>query len=43
VFNLPIRENERHRENRALLALAILASAALWLLPGLWAWRAFGG
>jgi hypothetical protein len=32
-----------HRENRAMLALALIASAALWLMLGLYVWRALGG
>ena len=32
-----------YRENRIGLTLVILASVALWLMQGLWVWRAFGG
>jgi hypothetical protein len=31
------------RESRLFLALAILASAALWFVQGLWIWRLFHG
>jgi hypothetical protein len=31
------------REDLVLLALAIIASAALWFAQGLWVWRLFGG
>jgi hypothetical protein len=32
-----------HRESPLVLALAIMAAAALWSVPVLWVWRAFGG